>query len=410
MTRLNLYIQVLAIASVISSACSIHAKSDKNASTQNGGSVETKSPNANYQPAFTGQTRIKSVKTNTPFNFIVITKDLKKPWGITSLPDGRFLITEKAGNFRIITAEGEVSNTISGIPPVNASGQGGLLGLCLDPKFEENRMVYWAFSEDVEGGSVTSLAKGRLANNEASIEQPMVIYRSNTPHKGSLHFGARVLFDKNGYLLLSIGEKSTTETRAFAQDVTKSLGKIIRITTSGKAAPGNPKIETIGALPELYSYGHRNPQGLALNPTTGDLWQGEHGPKGGDELNIITPGGNYGWPIITYGIEYGGEKVGNGIQQQKGMEQPRYYWDPSISPSGMIFYNGMNMPEWKNNLFIGCLSGQHIIRLVIENDRIKGEERLLADENQRFRDITQGKDGCLYAITDSGRLYKIAKK
>ncbi len=409
MTRLKIHFQVLALVSLIS-ACSTNAKSDKNESTQNGGPVETKSPNTDYKPAFSGQTRIKGVKTNTPFSATVITKELKKPWGITSLPDGRFLITEKAGNLRIVTQDGKMSDEIKGIPSVNASGQGGLLGLCIDPNFQDNRMVYWAFSENVAGGSITSLAKGRLADNETTIEQPVVIYRSNTPHNGSLHFGARVLFDKNGYLLLSIGEKSTNETRVFAQDVTKSLGKIIRVTTSGKAAPENPKINIAGALPEIFSYGHRNPQGMALNPVTGDLWQGEHGPKGGDELNKITAGGNYGWPIITYGIEYGGEKIGKGIQQQIGMEQPMYYWDPSISPSGMTFYNGKNMAEWNNNLFMGCLSGQHIVRLVIENNKITGEERLLADENQRFRDVTQGKDGCLYAITDSGRLYKIAKK
>jgi glucose/arabinose dehydrogenase len=237
-----------------------------------------------------------------------------------------------------------------------------------------------------------------------------VIYRATPAYKGNLHYGGRVLIMSDGNLMISTGERSDKVTRPQAQSLNSGLGKVIRITKDGKPAPGNPFMGQAGARPELYSYGHRNVQGLAIDPVTGDVWEGEFGPRGGDEINHIKPGKNYGWPTITYGIEYSGEKVGEGIQQKEGLEQPAYYWDPSVSPSGMTFYSSDAMPEWKNNLFIGALSGMHILRLVIKDGKVVGEERLLANEYQRFRDITQGKDGALYAITDQGRLYRIFKK
>jgi glucose/arabinose dehydrogenase len=214
----------------------------------------------------------------------------------------------------------------------------------------------------------------------------------------------------DGNLIVSTGERSVLETRPLAQAVTSGLGKIIRITKDGLPATGNPGFSGTGALPELYSIGHRNPQGIALHPVTGDLWQSEHGPRGGDEINRVQAGKNYGWPVITYGIEYSGEPIGDAIQQKEGMEQPVYYWDPVVSPSGMTFYKGRRIPEWENNLFIGALSGSHIIRLIIHNNRVVGEERLLSGEGQRFRDITQTTDGALYAVTDQGRLYKLDKQ
>lgn len=369
--------------------------------------VETNPPNTNYQPAFTGQTRVNGVKTITPYQRTIISSALSAPWGITNLPDGRLLITEKAGSMRIVTYTGTVGSAITGIPAVNPSGQGGLLGLCIDPQFSTNRMVYWVFSENVTGGTLTAVAKGRLSNSETSIENATVIYRANPAANSTAHYGGRILFDATGNLLVSTGERANTSTRPFSQSVTAAIGKIIRITRDGLPAPGNPTFSGAGALPELYSIGHRNPQGLALHPTTGDLWQSEHGPRGGDEINRIQAGANYGWPTITYGIEYTGQAIGSGIQQQNGMEQPVYYWDPVVSPSGMTFYKGNSIPEWQNNLFIGALSGMHIVRLIIENNRVVGEERLLSSENQRFRDITQGTDNALYAITDGGRLYRI---
>jgi glucose/arabinose dehydrogenase len=388
-------------------------KKDKDSDTNPGTTtnpVENNPANTAYKPAFNGQTRINGVKTNTSYEAKAITTTLTKPWGIKSLPDGRLLITEKGGSLRIVTAAGAVSNPISGIPAVNASGQGGLLGLCLDTEFTSNRMIYWVFSEAVTGGNITAVAKGKLSNDEKSIEGATVIYRSTPAHSSNLHYGGRILIDKTGNLVVSTGERSVIETRPLAQSVSASLGKTVRITKDGQPAAGNPTFSQTGALPELFTIGHRNPQGLAVHPVTGEIWLSEHGPRGGDEINRLKAGANYGWPIITYGIEYDGPAIGGAIQQQEGMEQPVYYWDPVVSPSGMTFYSGNRIPEWENNLFVGALSGKHIVRLAIKDNRVVGEERLLAQENQRFRDITQGNDGALYAITDEGRLYKIDKK
>lgn len=372
--------------------------------------VETNKPNADYKPAFPGQTRIAGVKTSTPYEGKVLSEGLSKPWGIASLPDGRLLITEKGGTMRIATNTGTVSAPITGLPAVNSGGQGGLLGVTVDPAFTTNRMVYWVFSENTSGGTVTAVAKGALSADEKKIENATVIYRATPAYNGTLHYGGRILFDKAGNLFVSTGERSDLATRPQAQDLKSGLGKVVRITTDGKPAAGNPYQDNANARPEIYSYGHRNVQGLAFHPGTGDLWEGEFGPRGGDEINLIQAGKNYGWPTITYGLEYSGQKIGGAIQQQAGMEQPVYYWDPVVSPSGMTFYSGDAIPEWKNNLFIGALSGTHIVRLVIKDNKVVGEERLLADQGQRFRAVIQGTDGALYAVTDGGRLYRVAKK
>ena len=384
------------------------SKTDSVAADSSAAPVETKAPNSDKKPAFAGQTRVRAVKTNTPFEAKVLNSDLKSPWGIVSLPDGKLLITEKEGTMRIATSTGTISAPLTGIPAVDPKGQGGLLGITIDPAFAQNRMVYWAFSEPVSGGNHTSVAKGKLSADEKSIENARVIYRALPVYNGDKHYGGRVIFDKSGNLLLSTGERSDKVTRPQAQDPKSGLGKVIRITTEGKPAPGNPTIDP--SRPEVYSYGHRNVQGLTIHPGTGDIWEAEFGPRGGDEINLIQPGKNYGWPTITYGIEYSGETIGDGITQKAGLEQPIYYWDPVISPSGMTFYSGNNIPEWENNLFIGSLSGMHIARLVIENNKVTGEERLLSGENQRFRAVIQGNDGALYAVTDQGRLYWIGKK
>nr|WP_315150708.1 PQQ-dependent sugar dehydrogenase [uncultured Flavobacterium sp.] len=405
-------IAILSVALFSLLSCS-NDKKDKDSDNNPGTTtnpVENNPANTAYKPAFSGQTRVNGVKTNTSYEAKAITTTLTKPWGIKSLPDGRLLITEKGGSLRIVTAEGAVSNPISGIPAVNASGQGGLLGLCLDTEFTSNRMIYWVFSEAVTGGNITAVAKGKLSNDEKTIEGATVIYRSAPAHSSNLHYGGRILFDKTGNLIVSTGERSVIETRPLAQSVSASLGKAVRITKDGQPATGNPAFSQTGALPELFTIGHRNPQGLALHPVTGEIWLSEHGPRGGDEINHLKAGANYGWPIITYGIEYDGPAIGSAIQQKEGMEQPVYYWDPVVSPSGMTFYSGNRVPEWENNLFVGALSGKHIVRLAIKDNSVVGEERLLAQENQRFRDITQGNDGALYAITDEGRLYKIDKK
>lgn len=380
-------------------------------------SVETQRPNTSYKPAFEGQTRIRAVVTKTPYEAKVLTSSLQSPWGIVSLPDGRFMVTEKGGTMRMVSASGTVGEAIKGIPEVNSRGQGGLLGICIDPSFATNRMVYWAFSEALAEGNVTSVARGKLSSDEKSLENVTVIYRATPAYDGTLHYGGRVLFSKDGSLFVTTGERSDRATRPQAQDINSGLGKILRITGDGKPAAGNPFVGRANARPELYSYGHRNVQGIAFHPVTGDLWETEFGPRGGDELNRITAGKNYGWPVITYGIEYGGNKIGGAIQQKEGLEQPVYYWDPVISPSGITFYDARPpdgqdkvIAEWNNNLFISSLSGAHICRLVIENNKVTGEERLLSGEHQRFRDITQGMDGALYAITDQGRLYRIGKQ
>ena len=374
-------------------------------------SVEKNPPNSQYKPAFKGQTRITAVKTQTPFEGKLLTKDLNRPWGIINLPVGRLLITEKdAGTLRIATTAGVLSAPITGLPPVASKGQGGLLGITIDPSFATNRMVYWTYSGIVGDANLTAVAKGKLSADEKKIENATVIYQATPAFKGELHFGSRILFDKSGNLIFSTGERSEMVTRPQAQFLNASLGKIIRITTDGKPAAGNPFAGVDSARPEIYSYGHRNPQGLAFHPTTGDLWEVEFGPRGGDELNRIVPGKNYGWPTITYGIEYSGEKVGEAIQQKDGLEQPVYYWDPVISPSGITFYNSDIMPEWKENLFISGLSSMQVTRLVLKDNKVVGEERILADQNKRFRAITANNDGAMYAITDDGCLYRIGKK
>ncbi len=392
---------------VILTSCGKDAKLPEETQS-NSAPVETKKANTEYMPAFEGQTRIAGVKSTTPYEGKVLETTLVRPWGIAALPDGRFLVTEKEGKLRIVGATGGVSAPINGVPAVSSEGQGGLLGICLDPAFTQNRMVYWAFSEPLPDGTLTAVAKGKLSTDDKSLEGVTVIYRATPAYKGTLHYGGRVLFSKEGHLFVSTGERSDLQTRPQAQDLNSGLGKVIRITTDGKPVTGNPFEGQ--SRPELYSYGHRNVQGIAFHPVTGDLWETEFGPRGGDELNRVEAGKNYGWPTITYGLEYSGDKIGEAIQQKEGLEQPVYYWDPVISPSGITFYTGDAIPEWKNNLFISCLSGLHICRVIIENNKVVGEERLLESEEQRFRDITQGTDGALYAVTDQGRLYRLGKK
>jgi glucose/arabinose dehydrogenase len=408
--------QIILIAGITVLTASCGRQVDRSESTSDSLSgavhspVEAKKANSEYKPAFEGQTRVAGAKTTAAYDFTILDSTLDKPWGITTLPDGRFIVTEKSGTMRIVAANGGAGQPLTGVPKVNDAGQGGLLGITLDPKFDQNRMIYWVFSEPLPEGNLTSVARGKLSSDEKALEGVKVIYRATPAYKGTLHYGGRILFSKEGHLYVTTGERSDLETRPQAQDLNSALGKILRITTDGKPVGGNPFEGRSGARPEIYSYGHRNVQGISFHPETGDLWETEFGPRGGDELNRIEPGKNYGWPVITYGIEYSGPKIGDAIQQKEGMEQPVYYWDPVISPSGMTFYNQDAMPEWKNNLFIACLSGMHLCRLVIENNKVVGEERLLADQQQRFRDITQGRDGALYAVTDQGRLYKIHKK
>jgi len=372
--------------------------------------VEDRQPNTTIKPAFQGQTRIAGVKTSTVYAHKVIADGLAKPWSVKELPDGRLLVTEKGGTLRIVTPEGAISKAITGLPPVDAKGQGGLLDVLLDTDFANNRMLYWTFSAKTNSGNLTAVAKGKLSADESKVESPTIIYRADPAYDGDKHFGSRIVFDKDGNLIVTTGERSDLATRPQAQLLNSALGKVIRITKDGKPTSGNPFADKADAKPEIYSYGHRNPQGLAIHPATKDIWVSEMGPQGGDEINLIAEGKNYGWPTITYGEEYSGKVIGEGIGQKEGLEQPVYYWDPVLSPSGMTFYAGNAIPEWQNNLFICGLNSKHMARLVIKDNKVVGEERLLADEGQRFRDITEGKNGVLYAVTDEGRLYRIAKQ
>lgn len=378
--------------------------------TSSAAPVETKAPNSNYKPAFAGQTRAPGVHTKTALSVTVINTALNQPWGICSLPDGRFLISEKSGRLLILNMDGTLAKTITGLPAVINSGQGGLLDVNVDPDFSANSMIYWDYAEEAGAGYLLAVAKGKLSADETKVENVQVIYRAQPAYSGILQYGSRIVFDPQGNLFVSTGERSGNDIRMKAQDLSAAIGKILHITKEGKAVAGGPFAGKANSLPEIYAYGFRNPEGMAWNPQTNELWEAEFGPRGGDEVNLIQAGKNYGWPVISYGIEYSGEKVGNGITQKDGMEQPLYYWDPVISPSGIAFYNSNVISEWKGNLFLGALSGQHICRLVLSGHKIIGEERLLADKNERFRALTQGKNGALYAITDGGKLYCISKK
>ncbi len=414
---LKSYITVAAILAIaMLSSCS--NRSDKNsgddlsasaADTSTLPPVETNEANSNYKPAFEGQTRIKGVKTTTAYKTDKIAEALGRPWAIVPMPDGRLMITEKSGYMEIHSADGALVKKVTGFPKVDDRGQGGMLDVAFDPDFTTNRTMYWSFSEKYGKGNLMAVAKGQLSANESTVQNPTVIFRATPALESEAHYGSRIVFDKDGNMFVSTGERSILEGRKQAQFLKSGLGKIFKLTRDGKPAPGNPFINQADAMPEIYSYGHRNAQGLDLHPKTGDLWNVEFGPRGGDELNQVKAGKNYGWPIISYGIEYSGSRMGDSIQQKEGMEQPVYYWDPVVSPSGMVFYTGDAIPEWKNNLFIATLSGLHIARLLIEDNKVVGEERLLEDKKERFRDVAQ-LNGVLYAVTDGGNMYRISKQ
>lgn len=357
--------------------------------------VETKAGFANYKPAFAGQTRVAGARTNTPYKVEKIASKLGAPFALVAMPDGRLMVTLKSGYMEIHDKAGALVKKITGFPEVHYVGQGGLLDVAFDPAFASNKLMYWSYAEKAEGGSLTAVAKGKLNEAAGTVEDVSVIFRATPATKGNLQYGSRLVFEKNGDLIVSLGEKSAADVRMQAQDMNSYLGKIVRINKAGKVS--------------IISSGHRNPDGLDINPATGELWESEFGPHGGDEINRIQQGKNYGWPVITYGLEYSGDKVGDGIQQKAGMEQPVYYWDPVVSPCGIVFYKGDAIPEWKNNLFVACLSGQHVDRLIIKNNKVVGEERLLTDINNRFRDVAYS-NNILYAITDGGDIYKVERE
>jgi glucose/arabinose dehydrogenase len=335
----------------------------------------------------------------------IVTDQLSYPWSLTFLPDGAILITEKNGTLRYLDATGNLDPIpIQGLPKIRSHGQGGLLDVALHPEFESNRYVYISYAERAGNQYGTTVMRGKLKNH--ALEQTEVIFRLSNKTKSRHHFGSRLIFDNQGYLFITLGDRGD---KSRAQDLSDHAGSLIRLHDDGRVPKDNPFSENSQARPEIYSYGHRNIQGATLHPSSELLWTHEHGPQGGDEINIPKAGHNYGWPVITYGVNYVlGTKIGEGTHKA-GMEQPIYTWIPSIAPSGMVFYTGDQYPAWKGNLFVGSLKFQQLVRLEVENNTITHEERLLTDELGRIRDVRQGPDGLLYLLTDekNGKVVKI---
>jgi glucose/arabinose dehydrogenase len=377
--------------------------------------VDQRPANApNQKPAFAGQTDAPERRTNVAVDVVTVAGGLQNPWGMEFLPDGRMLVTERPGRLRVVTADGKLSPAVAGLPAVDARNQGGLLDVTLDPNFAANRLIYWSYSEPREGGANnTAVARGRFLDAAAPrVENVQVIFHQVPSLESHLHFGARLVWAPDDTLFITLGDRSISEGRMQAQRQDSLLGKIVRINADGSIPKDNPFVGKEGGRPEIWSIGHRNIQAAALHPTTGELWAAEHGTRGGDELNVVRKGRDYGWPTIAYGIEYRGGRITGGIQQKAGMEQPLYYWDPVIAPSGMTFYTGTLFPAWTGSLFIGGLQSTNLVRLHISGEKVTGEERLLGNVNERMRDVTQGPDGALYILSDNakGRVLKIVPK
>lgn len=382
---------------------------------------EERPPNkSGYAPAFPNQTRAPEIKANVQYEVKeVVASGLTSPWAVEFLPGGKYLITERvAGQFRIADADGKLSPPIKdGVPAVHGQGQGGLLDVALDPDFASNQMIYWSYAEPhSDGTNNTAVAKGKLVDGaQPKLENVQVIWRQRPAMQSNLHFGSRLVFAKDGTLFVTLGERSIRPGRMQAQDLKSGLGKIVRINTDGSIPKDNPFVGRSDALPEIWSYGHRNVQGAFLHPATGELWALEHGPQGGDEINIARKGKDYGWPTITYGVEYGmaNTKIGEGAVKA-GMEQPVYYWDPVIAPGGMTYYNADLFPAWKGSVFASGLNPSFVARLTMDGDKVTGEERFhFSDrERERYRDINVGPDGALYVLTDgpNARLLKVVPK
>jgi glucose/arabinose dehydrogenase len=366
--------------------------------------------------AFAGQTRACGMQSNVAAEVAVLTTALERPWAVEPLPGGAVLVTQKTGQMRVVSSAGEVGAPIAGVPAVDARGQGGLLDVALSPGFASDRTIFWSYTEPRQGGNGTSVARGVLSPDATRLDEVQVILRTRPTFTNNFHYGSRLTFAPDGTLFVTVGERADTLTRYQAQQLDSHLGKVLRIQRDGTPAPGNPFIGRAGALPEIWSLGHRNPQAAALD-AQGRLWVIEHGPRGGDEVNLALPGRNFGWPVLTYGIDYPGTPLryasgpATGAETQRaGLEQPVYFWDPVIAPSGAQFYSGDAFPAWRGSLFVGALRGTRLVRLVIEDDRVVGEEHLFADRGQRVRDVRQGSEGELYVVTDGGELWRITPR
>ncbi len=357
--------------------------------------------------AQSAQTKAPKPADSVPVKVETVASGLVHPWALAFMPDGRMLVTERQGRLRIIDKSGKLSAPIGGVPPVAAGGQGGLLDVALAPRFAESGQLYLTYSEPREDGkNGTALARAQLGIGESSVrlQSVEVVFRQQPAWRSSAHFGSRIAIARDGSLFVTLGDRYSARDKA--QDPSTDLGKIVHLNPDGTPHASNPKLA--GWRPELWSIGHRNPQSAAIHPVTGKLWTVEHAARGGDEINIPEAGKNYGWPVITYGRDYSGAKIGIGTAKE-GMEQPVYYWDPSIAPSGMAFYTSDAVPQWKGNLFVGSLVLTHLNRLVLDGEKVVAEERLLTDLNERIRDVRQGPDGALYLLTDSqdGRVLRV---
>ncbi|RZJ06093.1 MAG: PQQ-dependent sugar dehydrogenase [Brevundimonas sp.] len=400
-------VSVLAMAA----ACGANGQ-DAPAASGAGAPVESRPANgAGQSPAFPGQTRAPGVRTEAALTHTVVASGLDHPWGLALLPDGRWLVTERPGRLRIIGADGAKGEPITGLPAVDARGQGGLMDVAVGPGFGQDRLIYWSYSEPREGGNATSVARGRLSDDGTRVENAQVIFRALPIYDGDKHFGSSLAFDGRGHIFITLGERSDKPMRPQAQDLGSHMGKTIRVNLDGGVPQDNPFVGRDGARPEIWSLGHRNVQGVAI-AANGDVWTVEHGTKGGDEINLDRAGLNYGWPDAAYGVEYAGGAINAGATQREGTEQPVYYWDPVIAPGGMTFYDGAMFPGWRGNLLVAGLKEKHIARLVLENNRVVGEERLLTDLGERVRDVAVGPDGAVWAITDetNGKLVRLAAR
>lgn len=345
---------------------------------------------------------------SVPARVTAVVGGLNHPWAMAFLPEGGVLITERPGNLRLLRIPGGLSKPLAGVPKVAAQGQGGLLDVALSPDFARDRYVYLSYAEADGSKSGTAVGRGKLSADGTALEDFRVLFRQQPKLSSGLHYGSRLVFDGKGYLYISLGENNQRPT---AQDLDKLQGKVVRLKADGSVPPDNPFVGQAGARPEIWSYGHRNPQGMALNPWSGQIWENEHGPRGGDEINLVQRGKNYGWPLATHGINYSGQPIPEAKGADlPGMEPPLYWWPKSPAISGMAFYSADRFPAWRNSVFIGALANQNLIRLTLDGDRVVAQEWLLTDRKQRIRDVRQGPDGYVYVLTDAspGELLRLA--
>jgi glucose/arabinose dehydrogenase len=405
-------LRFLVAAASLVFAASAAAQAGRGAAGANCPTLDTGPANAASQrPAFEGQTRACAAPASPVFNVSVLARGLEFPWAVEPLPGGDLLVTEKPGRMRIVSASGQVGEPIAGLPAVDYRRQGGLLDVALSPNFATDRTVFWSYSEPRQGGNGTSVARGVLSADRTRLDDVRVILRAQPTYNGTMHFGSRLIFDRDGLLYVTLGDRSDLAIRPQAQEMSSHMGKILRVTVDGQVPRDNPFVGRGDARGEIWSLGHRNIQAAAFD-ARGRLWVVEMGAQGGDELNLVEKGKNYGWPAIAYGQEYSGRPIGAGATARQGLEQPVYYWDPVIAPSGADWYGGEAFPAWRGNLFVGGLRERALVRLVVEGDRVVGEERLLGDRGQRIRDVRQGADGALYVVTDerNGEVLKISPR